>query len=114
MKVRGIHFSPAHWAPKQGKECGRPIVDSSDRSAKTPVLNGPNVAAEAKERWGEIENPTIVEVVNMVLEFKDEQFDVGWEDIELWKMDLKGAFTLMSFKAENSQLFAVELGGRWH
>ena len=50
--IAGALFSPAHWATKQGKECGRPIVDSSDRSATTPVLNGRNVAAEAVERWG--------------------------------------------------------------
>ena len=33
-QIAGIHFSPAHWAPKQGKECGRPIVGSSDRNSR--------------------------------------------------------------------------------
>ena len=109
--IDGSHFSPAHWTPKQGKEFGRPIVDSTDISATTPVLNGPHVAEEARQRWGEIENPTINEIVVMLLEFKDEHPDRQWTEVEMWKMDLKGAFTLMSFKAENCKLFAVELMG---
>ena len=30
-------------------------------------------------------------------------------DIDLWKTDLKGAYTLMSFKSSNCMKFAVEL-----
>ena len=49
--------------------------------------------------------------MNIVLEFKDAHAGVEWADLELWKMDLKGAFTLLSFKASNCQLIATELEG---
>jgi hypothetical protein len=39
-----------------------------------------------KERWGAIEHPTIKDLVHMVLEAADKY---GWENITLWKADLK-------------------------
>ena len=109
--ISGIHFSPAHWAVKQGKACGRPIIDSSDRSATTSVLNGREVAEAAAELWSEIELPTVVDVVKEVLSLKGTAPERPWTDLVVWKLDLKGAFTLMSFRPENSKYFAVELVG---
>jgi len=111
--IPGIHFSPAHWAVKQDKECGRPIIDSSDRSSKTPVLNSREVAKAAEELWSAIELPTIVQIVHELNAMKASAPHRPWTDMVIWKLDLRGAFTLMSFRAEDSKLFAVELtGGR--
>ena len=110
-RIPGIHFSPAHWAIKQGKECGRPIIDSSDRSAKSSVLNSKEVADAAEEIWAAIELPTIVEVIEEILALKATAPHRPWTDVVVWKLDLKGAFTLLSFRADNSKYFAVELVG---
>lgn len=32
-----------------------------------------------------------------------------WEDVRIWKMDLKGAYTLLSFRPEDVGLFAMLL-----
>jgi len=110
-RIDGIHFSPAHWAVKQGKACGRPIIDSSDRSAVTSVLNSREVAVAAAEVWADIELPTILQVVGEINDLKASAPHRPWSDVVVWKLDLKGAFTLMSFRPENSKYFAVELVG---
>jgi hypothetical protein len=110
-QIPGIHFSPAHWAIKQGKECGRPIIDSSDRSATASVLNSREVAAAAAEIWADIELPTILQVIEEIHLLKATAPHRPWTDMVIWKLDLKGAFTLMSFRADNSKYFAVELVG---
>jgi hypothetical protein len=109
--IPGLHLSPAHWAPKAGKEHGRPLIDSTDASARHPVLNSDEVADWAKEYFGEIEHPTIVDIVLMIWEFKSSHPEVSWLDIALFKLDLKGAYNLISFKKQFCKLFAVELVG---
>ena len=69
LSIPGIHFSPAHWAPKAGKECGRPIIDSTDSTSPYPVLNSEEVSERAQVRYGVIRHPTIDDVVVMVVNF---------------------------------------------
>ena len=37
--------------------------------------------------------------------------ETRWEDLRLWKMDLKGAYTLLSYRPEDAGLFGMELTG---
>jgi hypothetical protein len=47
-----------------------------------------------------------------VLDGREEQKpDLRWEDMRIWKMDLKGAYTLLSFRPEDVGLFAMLLTG---
>ena len=101
--------SVASWAPAQDKLEGRPILDGSARKRPENMLNGTEVATQCEEAWGKIELPTIVQVVEMVLELKDQQPSRSLEDVEVWKMDLKGAFTLLSFQPEVVKHFAVQV-----
>jgi hypothetical protein len=110
-RIPDIHFSPAHWAVKANKEQGRPIIDCTDAHAVGSRLNGEDVKSQADERWGNIKLPTIVDVILCYLSFRDEHPNAAWYEIEAWKMDLKGAFTLLSYKADNCQYFAMELVG---
>jgi hypothetical protein len=41
-KIPNLHFSPAHWTTKSGKQCGRNIFDSSDTSFGTAFRGGKN------------------------------------------------------------------------
>ena len=108
--VSGAHFSSCHWAPKQGEESGRPIIDPSNGDEGSCVLNGKEVKRSAIERRGPVTLPTIETIMAKFITFKNE-FKRPRSGIELWKMDLKGAFTLLSFKASNCQLIATELEG---
>jgi hypothetical protein len=111
LQIPGIHFSPGHWAPKAGKRHGRPIIDSTDANSQFPVLNTDYVARWAETRWGEIKNPTIVDIAIMICSFKATHPELTWEDLALFKMDLKGAYTLLSFRAASCKLMAVQLVG---
>jgi hypothetical protein len=51
-------------------------------------------------------------MVHMILEFWEEvklYHGVEWEDLVLWKMDLRGAYTLLSVKEEDVHLMAAEM-----
>jgi hypothetical protein len=43
------------------------------------------------------------------VEAKAKNPDLKWEDMRIWKMDLKGAYTLLSFRPEDVELFAMLL-----
>ena len=108
--LRGFHFSPSHWALKQGKESGRPIVDPSNGDDGACVLNGDDVKKAAIERWGAVTLPTIETIMVKFINFKNRS-GRPWSGIQLWKMDLRGAFTLLSFKGSNCRLVSTELVG---
>lgn len=109
--VPNLHLSKAHWCPKKGKSSGRPLGDLSNVDG-TP-LNTDDTAKAATEYYGEIRHPTIEDIARMVHEFwieaKEKNPQVQQQDLRLWKMDLKGAYTLLSFRPGDAGLFAMLL-----
>jgi hypothetical protein len=103
-RIPGVHFSPMSWAPKADKKEGRPIGDLS--SPRGGAVNCDAAADLVREAWGPIQLPTLSDIVLMILQNADEH---GWNNIELWKMDLKGAFTLINFRPDNVKWLAFEL-----
>jgi hypothetical protein len=103
-QVPAVHFSPMSWAPKADKKEGRPIGDLS--SPRGAAVNCDAAADLVRGAWGPIELPTLQDIVGMILQAADEH---GWSEIELWKMDLKGAFTLINFRPEDAKWLAFEL-----
>ena len=103
----GVHFSPMHWIKKKDKASGRIIGDVSN-DPHDNALNDKDgeVALQALDIWGCIEHPTIVDFALMILSMVDL---FGWENIELWKMDLKGAFGLLRISEYDVQKLAFEL-----
>ena len=69
----------------------------------------------AESWWGKIELTTIEEVVIMILDFyrvailKDPT--VNWEDLRLWKTDLRGAYQLLSLHPDFAKYFGMEIFG---
>ena len=57
-------------------------------------------------RYGTIEHPTLTSLADMV---KAEAALHGWDKTVLWKMDLKGAFTLLFVHPDSCQRLAFEL-----
>lgn len=104
--IPGIHFSSTSWAKKKGVEAGRPIGDPSNAPAGQSTLNHVGLHAVLEAKWGKIQHPTLEDIVKMILAMVEEH---GWDNIELWKMDLKAAFTLMWFKEQVVQRLAFEL-----
>ena len=111
--VLGCHLSPAHWTSKKDKESGRPLIDPGDDSIPNAALNSPEIRDRATELWGAIVHPTIIDIIRMIIGFYDRAHaadpDITWEDVVIWKMDLKGAYTLLSFRPDCAKLFGVEI-----
>ena len=110
--IPDIHLSPQHHADSKGKPEGRVIGDLSGQhnSSYTP-LNGtteskPALRNKIEATWGEIKHPTVDQLVLMVLTAADIH---GWNNIILWKKDLKGAFNLLNYNPAYCRLFAFPL-----
>ena len=109
--VPNLHLCKAHWTVKKGKPCGRPLGDLSNVDGTK--LNTDETAAAATSYYGEIRHPTIDDIAVMIYDFwraaKQRDPTVRWEDMRIWKMDLRGAYTLLSFRPEDVGLFAMLL-----
>jgi hypothetical protein len=112
MRISGLHLSPQHHADSKGKPEGRIIGDLSGQhdSSFTP-LNGSapdkdQLRAAIALKWGEIKHPTVDQLVKMVLTSADIH---GWDNIILWKKDLKGAFNLLNYNPDYCKWFAFPL-----
>ena len=109
--IDGLHLGKASWTRKKGKPSGRSIGDMSFCDG-TP-LNCDESKEIAESWWGKIELPTIDDVVVMVLEyFESERLRVPstrWEDLRLWKTDLRGAYQLLSLRPECAKYFGMEI-----
>ena len=112
--IKDVHFSPLSWAEKHGKVQGRPIGDCSDGGpSPRESLNSKYTKDASDELWGKIYHPSIDDVARMVLDFyereKRKDLTVEWKDIRIFKMDLKGAFTLLTFETEAVRKLAMEM-----
>ena len=60
-----------------------------------------------------IEYPTIIDVVDMIISFWKWEFEqdqrASWEDVIMLKMDLRGAYTLLSFDPRDAHSFGLNL-----
>ena len=111
--VPNLHLGKAHWTVKKGKPSGRPLGDLSGADG-TP-LNTDAMSDEASSYYGKIVHPTIDEIVRMIHDFWTEDKRRNphrrWSDLRLWKMDLKGAYTLLSFRPGDVGLYGLLLTG---
>ena len=104
-----ISFSGKYgWVPKHGSREGRPTNNYSYDNGKHGLINSEFVKHAVKEFYGAIELAQLEELMRMILR----QLEVAtgvWEDIVLWKMDLKGAFALLNFKVNEIGLLTMVL-----
>jgi hypothetical protein len=110
--VTEFHFSRLSWTPKNGKVKGRPITDCS---AGSDSINSDFTKLSSDVACGVIKHPTIEDFVQMVQGFFEAAVSadpsVVWEDLVLWKIDLRGAYTLLSFEDAAVPLMSAELAG---
>ena len=103
-----LHYSPVHWTTKVGKKCGRNLFDSSD-DQHGPCLNSEEARVMLEELYGTIEHPTIKDICELILKFKNGVEEKMINQVILWKADLKGAFTLINFRPDDVKYLACEL-----
>ena len=111
--VPGLHLCKAHWTVKKGKPSGRPLGDLSKVDG-TPI-NTDETADAASGYYGKIVHPTIEDIAVMIHDFwmaaRVDNPGLRLSDLRIWKMDLKGAYTLLSFRPEDVGSFAMLLTG---
>jgi hypothetical protein len=109
--VPNLHLAKAHWTRKKGKPSGRPLGDLTFVDGSP--LNTPETADLASAFYGDICHPTIEDICRMINDFwiKTVLLDptASWDDIILWKMDLRGAYTLLSYRPEDVGLLGMML-----
>ena len=84
--VEVVHLSADSWATKQ-------VVDRKYRGTGSNI-NCDQVYNEAVLRWKKINNPTLDDIMCMILRFFDTAKTrnpvIQWTDLRMWKMGLKG------------------------
>ena len=107
-----LQINPSNHALKKNKPSGRPTMDCDSRLPNSS-LNGPIVKEAIVEIYGPLRHPVIAMFCLMILRVFEKEAarnpEVKWSDLVLWKKDLKGAYNLISFRAEDVPLFATEL-----
>jgi hypothetical protein len=73
-------------------------------------LNTDETADAAKRHYGKIVHSTIDDIANMIYSFWAEAQRENL-NLRIWKMDLKGAYTLLSYRPEDVGLFGMLLTG---
>ena len=90
------HVSAAHWCLKKNHAEGRGLIVVTD-SWRGSSLNSPEVQEKTIALWGNIDHPTITDLVEMIWKFYKTDLLITplcrWEDMRMWKMNLKGAYT---------------------
>ena len=111
--ISNLHLCTAHWTPKKGKKSGRPIGDLT--FVEGMALNSDETTASSELYYGIIIHPTIDVIIKMILRFWGQSNEpktmYHWGRLRIWKMDLRGAYTLLSFRPEDAGLFGMELTG---
>lgn len=102
--IEGVHFSAIHWTAQHDKEQGRTLADPS--SGSNP-LNTPAAKEIVDRVCGKIEHPTLQELMNMVINYGE--LIGSFDDLQLWKRDLAGAFSLLDILPDHVSLCAYEL-----
>ena len=104
--IKDFHTSRLAWTTKPGKPGGRSLIDPTWAHPPFAALNSIEVRDACEARYGSIHNPTIEEVVFMVLQAQDM---FPQQVIVLWLMDVKGAYTQLAFRADHVRLMAAVL-----
>ena len=100
-------LSPSGWTSKKKKRQGRATLDG-DSKLPNSSLNGDEAKRLITDIYGPIHHPTLETIVTMILEYFEES-GCSWEELVLWKKDLRGAFNLISFRPADVPLMATEL-----
>ena len=102
------NFIAMHWAPNYPRPEGRTITDSSKSRSMKPewAVNSDEGKEKMKLRWGELTFPTIQDLADMILQ---QAKRVGWEDLILWKADIRSAYAQMFVAAKDAALLTAEL-----
>ena len=98
------------WVPKHGAKEGRPTNNYSFDDRKGGLINSESVKSAVKEFYGAIELAKLDDLMKMILR-QVNLVEGNWEKISLWKMDLKGAFSLLNFKTSEVGLLSMMLTG---
>jgi hypothetical protein len=95
---------------KESRKVESSVIYLGNTTPHTP-LNGTSDSKDTLRKviattWREIRHPTKVQLVLMILTAADVH---GWNELILWKKDLKGAFNLLNYNPAFCKLFAFPL-----
>jgi hypothetical protein len=111
--MKRLAMFPVGWAANRSKKKGRPIINASARDGGCTPLNTKEAKKLCDKVYGRIRHPTIQDLARQIMDFfveaRERDPSVRWKDITLFKMDLAGAYTLISFDPEEVCLMGSEL-----
>jgi hypothetical protein len=114
--IPNLNLCKAHWTHKKGKKCGLPLGDLSNVDGIK--INDDDTAAAAIEYYGRIHHTTTgdiaVIICNLWTDAKAKNPELRWEDMRIWKMDLKGAHSFYHSIRKMSVCSLCYLRATWY
>jgi hypothetical protein len=98
--------SPSGWTPKFQSKGGRITSGYHYDNKRGGQINTPYVRAAMEALFGPIKPPEIDGIMKKIL---TEAERVGWDNLILWKMDIKGAFNLLFFRHDQAGVMSHDL-----
>jgi hypothetical protein len=98
--------APSGWAPKFMSKGGRITSGYHYDNKRGGQINTPYVRAAIEALYGPIHPPDIDTLMKMAI-IEGER--VGWGNLILWKMDIKGAFNLVFFRYDQAGFMSHDL-----
>ena len=115
--IPDLHVSPCAWAPKDATASGRNCINCSNGGnlPGNAPLNSDDLRTWMRTRWGHLSLPTIEDLVCMVIDFYATHATPSnpTPRIVIWKMDIKGAYTLLTFHPDDLHLVGCLLPGNY-
>jgi hypothetical protein len=109
--IVNLHYGKHSWTEKKDTKSGRGVTNMTHCMGMS--LNKKETKAEAERVWGSIVHPTISDMIALIwafwVEIQIAEPGTVWEDLVMWNMDLKDAYTLLSVSPESAALFALQL-----
>ncbi|KAJ1411903.1 hypothetical protein B484DRAFT_455519 [Ochromonadaceae sp. CCMP2298] len=111
----GCNVSTSGWAPKPTGPDPKTGVWAPNNGRPTfnpKLMNVPATKISADAAWGEVHHPDAKSIVCMLVEYHEQQLAAGghgWEDLDMWKIDANGAYTLQENAPEACRLYLSQL-----
>jgi hypothetical protein len=100
-----VHFSGCHWNMEFVKPLGRWLIDCSNRLGGFN-LNTPGTKAASIERFGKVQDDTIVDIFTAWYEYS-ERTGIAVSECFIWKADIEGAFPQFRWQPEAAKLMGM-------
>jgi hypothetical protein len=106
--LASLNFNPSFWVFKWTDVFGRWCLDGSNRADRRMPLNGGKAKDYAKEHYGKVVYPEMVDIILAWMEYK-KKYNKLWKELWLFKEDIRSCFPQLNMLPEAALHLAMRV-----